>query len=158
MATATVTRRAPAPARLPQASQPRLEVVGPPGRHRFRWSGRHAVALAVTLVLGSLLLVAGTQAYMTQQQVRLGTMEARLAVQSASHRNLELQVAQLSNPSHVVSAAQRQGLVVPSQVTDLPPVSPPASTTHRGSRSSLAKGSTPPPPAVGAQASGGGHR
>jgi hypothetical protein len=108
--------------------------------------------VAVGLVVGSLLLVAGAQAYMTQQQVRLTAVQARLSVQTGNHRDLELRVAQLSNPSHVVSAAQRQGLTVPAQVTDLPPVAPLPSTTHKSHASSSRKTSThsgSPPAASG---------
>jgi hypothetical protein len=95
-------------------------------------------------VVGSLLFAAGAEAYMTQQQVRLSAIQARLAVQVGEHRNLELRVAQLSNPSHVVSAAQRQGLTVPSQVTDLPQVTVPSPTPPRGHRSSSRARATAP--------------
>jgi hypothetical protein len=130
MATATATRRAPAPGRVPESDGPRLRVVGPPSRRRAPWSVRRTLIIAVALVLGSLLLVAGAQAYMTQQQVRLTQIESRLAVQSGEHRDYELRVAELSNPAHVVRSAQSQGLTVPSQVTDLPEVTiPPAKPT-----------------------------
>jgi hypothetical protein len=97
------------------------------------------VAVAVALVLGSLLFVAGAQAYLTQQSVRLGQVQTQLAAASGEHRNLEWRVAQLSNPAHVVRAAQRQGLTVPSQITDLPPVTvPPVVATHPAPHSSAA--------------------
>jgi hypothetical protein len=87
--------------------------------------------VAAVLVLGSLLIVAGAQAYMTQEQVRLTQVQARLATQVGEHHDLELRVAQLSNPAHIVGAAQHQGLTVPTQVTDLTPVSFPSTvTTH----------------------------
>ncbi|MHB8329595.1 MAG: hypothetical protein ACYDD6_08240 [Acidimicrobiales bacterium] len=70
--------------------------------------------------MGSLLAVAGAEAYITQGQVRLARLEQQLNTQQADHRDLELQVAQLENPSSIVSQAQQHGLTVPSQVTDLP--------------------------------------
>lgn len=131
MATASAPRRAPAPNRGPDASRPRLQVVGPPSRRRAPWSVRPTLMVAAVLVLGSLLIVAGAQAYMTQEQVRLTQVQARLATQVGEHHDLELRVAQLSNPAHIVGAAQHQGLTVPTQVTDLTPVSFPSTvTTH----------------------------
>jgi len=148
MATASAPRRAPAPSRRPDASRPPLRVVGPPTRRRAAWSHRAPAVVAVVLVLGSLLAVAGAQAYMTQEQVRLNQVQARLAAQVGEHHDLELSVAQLSNPAHVVGVAQRQGLTVPRQVTDLPQVTvPPTSTTRR---------SAPPPPTA-APAHRGAH-
>jgi Tfp pilus assembly protein PilW len=95
--------------------------------------------VAAALVLGSLLIVAGVQAYMTQEQVRLTQVQAQLATQVGEHHDLELRVAQLSNPGHIVSAAQHQGLTVPTQVTDLTPVSFPSTvTTHPTATSTAA--------------------
>jgi len=142
MATASAPRRAPAPSRGPAPDRPGLRIVGPPTRRRRSWSVRPSLVIAVALVLGSLLFVAGAQAYLTQQSVRLGQIQARLATQIGVHRDLELRVAQLSNPSHVVSAAQRQGLTVPRQVTDLTQVPlPPASPSHPAHRITRARAS-----------------
>ncbi|MGH9016937.1 MAG: hypothetical protein ACRDY1_04230, partial [Acidimicrobiales bacterium] len=61
MAMASVPRRQAAPERTSAGAQPRLEVVGPPRRRR---SSRPlpTLVIAVSLVLGSLLFVAGAQA------------------------------------------------------------------------------------------------
>ncbi len=160
MATASATRRAPAPSRGPVGDRrPRLEVVGPPTRRRALSSIRPTLVIAAVLVVGSLLFAAATEAYMTQQQVRLSQVQARLAVQAGEHHNLELRVAQLSNPSHVVSAAQRQGLTVPSQVTDLPQVTVPTSTTHRARHSSTrARATAPARQGTSAPAAGAGGK
>jgi hypothetical protein len=131
MATASAPRRAPAPSRGPEAGRPRLQVVGPPRRRRAPRSLRPTLIVAAAHVLGSLLAVAAVQAYMTQEQVRLTQVEARLTTEVGQHHDLELRVAQLSNPAHVVSAAQSQGLVVPSQVTDLTPVTVPPVAGHQ---------------------------
>ncbi len=143
MATASAPRRAPAPGRIPGAERPPLRVVGPPKRRRRAWSLRPTLVVVVALVLGSLLFVAGAQAYLTQQSVRLSQIQARLAAQVSEHRDDELRVAQLSNPSHVVGTAQRQGLTVPRQVTDLIQVTVPTTiaTTHRTRRGSPARAS-----------------
>jgi hypothetical protein len=78
--------------------------------------------LAVALAVGSLLAVAGADAYLTQGQVRLTRLQEQLNAQLGQHRNLELGVAQLEQPAGVLSEAQKEGLVVPGDVTDLPQV------------------------------------
>jgi cell division protein FtsL len=145
-----------APQGRPDASPPRLRVVGPPTRRRAPWSLRPTLFVVVGLVLGSLLLVAGAQAYMTQEQVRLTNVQTQLATQAAEHHDLEYRVAQLSNPAHIVAAAQSQGLTVPSQVTDLTPVTVPP-VTHPAS-SSKTKTTTPAHSGPRARASGAGGR
>lgn len=89
------------------------------------------MVLALVLVVGSLLLVAAAQAYLTQGQVRLAHLQQQLTNEEAQHRDLELQVARLEDPSQVVSRAQQQGLTVPAQVTDVPLV---PTTTAGGGR------------------------
>ena len=115
--------------RGPAPGRPRLRVVGPSGRRRPPWPRRRVVVVAATLVVGSLLAVAGAQAWMTQEQVRLGAVQARLDTEVGQHRTLEYRLAQLSNPSQVVATAQQQGLTVPRSVevvpaTTVPPVPP----------------------------------
>jgi hypothetical protein len=85
--------------------------------------------------MGSLLAVAGAQAYMTQEQVRLGSVQARLSSQIGEHRNLELRLAQLSNPSHIVGVAQQQGLTAPSTIEDVPATTTPPPPPSHGRRS-----------------------
>lgn len=142
MTDAFATPGAPAPGRSPESDRPRLRVVGPPSRRRAPWSVRPTLVVVVVLVLGSLLAVAGAQAYLTDQSVRLGAVQTRLAAASQEHSDLEWQVAQLSNPAQVVSTARRQGLTVPMQVTDLPQVTipPAAPTTHPTSPSASSTG------------------
>jgi cell division protein FtsL len=94
--------------------------------------------VALVLVVGSLLAVAGAQAYLTQGQVRLARLQQQLTNEEARQRDLQLQVARLEDPSHVVGQAQQQGLSVPNQVTDLPLVpsapSTAVATTATGGR------------------------
>jgi cell division protein FtsL len=88
------------------------------------------MVVSLVLAVGSLLSVADAQAYLTQGQVRLARLQQQLTGEQARHRDLELQVADLEDPSQVVNKAQQQGLTVPAQVTDLPLVATPASLAH----------------------------
>lgn len=122
MAAATAparTRRAPAPARHPGPRRPPLRAVGP-RRRRSRRTRRSPLVLALGTVLASLLAVGGAHAYLTAGQVRLARLQQQLESAQTTERGLEVQVAQLEDPSRVVNQAQQQGLTVPSQVTDLP--------------------------------------
>jgi cell division protein FtsL len=65
-------------------------------------------------------MVAGADAYLTQGQVRLTRLQQQLSTELGRHHDLEMNLAQLSNPTAVVSAAQQDGLQAPGQVTDLP--------------------------------------
>jgi cell division protein FtsL len=78
------------------------------------------VALFVLLVVGSLLLVAGARAYLTQGQVRLTRLQDQLQYQASEHSDLQLRVAELENPTNVLSQGQKQGLVEPTSVSDIP--------------------------------------
>jgi hypothetical protein len=117
-------RRAPAPARQPVAGRAPLRVVGPRRRQPQR-ARRSPLVLALSTVLASLLAVGGAHAYLTAGQVRLARLQQQLDSAQTTERGLEVQVAQLENPSRVVGQAQQQGLTVPTQVTDLPLVGGP---------------------------------
>ncbi|HTZ08048.1 MAG TPA: hypothetical protein VMB72_03185 [Acidimicrobiales bacterium] len=78
-------------------------------------------------MLLSLLAVVGANAYLTQGQVRLTNLQSQLGSASGTYRDLELRLGQLENPSQVVSRASSDGLSPPSRVTDLTPVTDPAS-------------------------------
>jgi cell division protein FtsL len=85
---------------------------------------RRTAAVCGVIVLVSLLMVVAASAYMTQGQVRLTRLQGQLTAVLGQHHDLENRLAQLSNPSRVVSQSQRHGLVPPSQVTDLTQVNP----------------------------------
>ena len=135
MAVATApaqVRVAGAPSHVPDfPPQPRLPLETP-GRRPPHRSLRRTAALCGALVLCSLLMVVAASAYLTQGQVRLTRMQGQLTSELGRYRDLESRVAQLADPSNVVSQAQRHGLTAPSRVTDLPQVNlsqpPPTST------------------------------
>ena len=116
--------RALSPARPPDRSPPPLKVVEPPRPRRRAPRGRRIAVLSIALVVGSLLMVTGADAYLTQGQVRLTRLQQQLGTEFSRHRDLEQQVAELSNPSAVVSAAQQHGFQAPGQVIDLSPAAP----------------------------------
>jgi hypothetical protein len=122
IATAPQRVRAPESSRVPGLSQPPRRAVEAPGRRGPRWSLGRTAAVGGAIVLASLLMVVAASAYMTQGQVRLTRMQGQLTSVLGQHRNLEDQMARLSNPSTVVSQSQSHGLVPPSNVTDLPEV------------------------------------
>jgi cell division protein FtsL len=115
-------RSAPRPTqRVPRRTP--LRAVGSSSSKRHLQRRRRAVLLLCCLLaVGSLLAVVGAHAYLTQGQVRLTRVEQKLDDQVNQQRSLELQVAQLEEPSKVLSQAQQQGLVVPSKVTEVPQV------------------------------------
>ena len=113
-------RRAPASAPAGAPRRPPLRVVRPERRGPSRSRLRPPVALALGSVLASLLAVGAAHAYLTAGQVKLAHIQQELAGAQATERSLQVQVAQLEDPSHVVARAQQQGLTVPTQVTDLP--------------------------------------
>jgi len=112
---------------FPDSTPRPRRVVESPGRGAPRWTlGRTAVLCGV-IVLVSLLLVVAASAYLTQGEVRLTRMQQQLTSELGQHRNLLARAAHLSDPSAVVSQAERHGLTAPSKVTDLPQVKVPTS-------------------------------
>ena len=125
MAMAPSTVRRPAHHRSPDPpGSPTLRVVAE--RHAARPRPRRSRVLGVlaaVLVVGSLLAVAAAHAYLTEGQVSLTRMQHQLQGALTAQRSLEVQVARMEDPSHIVSQAQQQGLTAPSQIGDLQPVS-----------------------------------
>lgn len=130
---AGATVRAPrrAPARQPAGtgtSKAGLRVIA--GRPRRPGPRRPTVLLGVGIVLGSLLAVVGVQAYLVQGQVDLSNLQQTLTTQLTDHRALELRVAQLENPTSIIAEARNDGMVEPSQVSDVPQVTVTAPSAH----------------------------
>jgi hypothetical protein len=146
MAVATSPERvrlASAPARLPDLDRQPRRGLEAPGQRGPRWSLPRTAAVAGVIVLVSLLMVVAAGASMTQGQVRLTRIQAQLTGVLGRHHDLEQRVAKLSDPSGVVSQAQRHGLVAPTNVTDLNQVnvstsSSTASTTPGAGHASVA--------------------
>ncbi len=124
-----MTLSAPVRSRRPAAARQPARAVAPPrragkvvesrSRRSTRGVRRSSAVVAGTIVVTSLLATVAANAYLTQGQVRLARLQQQVAVQINAHRDLELQVAQLEDPSHLVAQAERQGLNAPSQVGDL---------------------------------------
>jgi cell division protein FtsL len=97
---------------------------------RFRWSSRfrpaHRLAfVAATLLVGIFLLVAASQAVVADRQIRIDNLQQQLATSVAQNENLEVQRAALTAPTRIFRIAEHQlGMVAPSQVTYLSPVTP----------------------------------
>jgi hypothetical protein len=132
MAVATSPERArvaPVATRVPDLDRQPRRVTEAPGARGPRWSLPKTAALGGVIILVSLLMVVAAAAYMTQGQVSLTRMQGQLTDVLGRHHLLEDQVATLSNPSRVVSQSQGQGLVAPTNVTDLNQVNPSGSST-----------------------------
>lgn len=116
---------------LPAPRRPDLGVVRPAPRRRRRWSPRRRAGLVAAVIAGgSLLSVVAAQADLAENQVHLTHLQQRLDTDLATHRDLELRVAQLQDPSSVIGQAQQHGLGPAGPITDVPqvPVGPPAAS------------------------------
>ena len=80
-------------------------------------------------MLLSLLAVAGAQTFLAQGQVRLTGLQAEVQAAQTKRLDLELQIANEEQPSAVMAAARQLGLIVPSEITDLPAVTLPSSSS-----------------------------
>jgi len=81
------------------------------------------------VVVASLLMVVASSAYLTQGQVRLTRVQQQLNSALGQHSDLEARVAQLADPSTVISQAQLHGLTAPTKETDLPQATTPKTST-----------------------------
>ncbi len=75
------------------------------------------------MVVASLLAIVVAQAFLTNGQVRLSTLQHELALEQSAHRRAELAVAGLETPSRIVGAATSSLHMVHPNVTELPYVS-----------------------------------
>jgi hypothetical protein len=86
-------------------------------------SRRLLSVVSVSMVVAALLAVVVAQAFLTNGQVRLSTLQHDLALEQSSHRQAELAVAELETPSRIVGAATNGLHMVHPSVTELPYVS-----------------------------------
>jgi len=128
---ASPERRDPRRTGAPDPSRqrrPPLRVVEPARRARRRPLRRVAgsrvlVALAATLVVGSLLSVVVADAVVDQGQVRLSGIDAQITAAQAEHGRLELSIAEQSAPTRVVAEATQLGMAPAGTISELPQVS-----------------------------------
>ncbi len=78
--------------------------------------------LSALLVVGSLLAVVIGDALLAEGQVRLSSVQDRVAAASAAEKALQASVAEKAAPPVVVGQAEGEGLVAPTQVVYLPRV------------------------------------
>ena len=128
-----------------------------PGRIGRLFANRRRVLniVSLSMIVASLLAVVVAQAFLTNGQVRLSTLQHDLSLEQSAHRQAELAVSGLETPSRIVGAATSQGMVHPAAVIELPyvslstplptpnvtpaPAAPPATSTA-GTSSSTAGG------------------
>ncbi len=112
-------RATPGPSRRPPL---RLFEAAPrrrPGTRRLRRSTKWLAAL---LIVGSLVAVVVGDTLMAEGQVRLSATQQQLAAAVAVQKAAQVAVAEKAAPPVVVSQAEAQGLVEPTQVVYLPHV------------------------------------
>jgi len=117
-------RAAAVPQSRPAARRPPLRVFEPEPRRSARGglSRRGYLAVAVVLVVGSLLVVVVGDTMVAQGQVRLARIQSAIDAQLATQKSIQSEVAQLAAPVRVVSQGIHLGLTAPAQVVDLPQV------------------------------------
>jgi len=89
------------------------------GRARLR---RSTMWLSCLMVVGSLLAVVVGDTLLAQGQVRLSSLQHQVAAAEAVQKASQVAVAERAAPPVVVSQAEAQGLVAPTQVVYLPHV------------------------------------
>ena len=129
---ATTARHLPLsePSPRPEAtepSRPRLDVVD---RSAARSRAAHRQAnllrlIGVMLVVGALAVTAAAHTFVASDQQRIDALQAQLSQNLAQEQNLQIARAELESPQRVLAIAEHQlGMVAPSSVTYLAPVSP----------------------------------
>lgn len=115
----------PAPSR-PDASRPRLRLVDNAQVEvavRRRRARRLLAAAGVVVVL-AVLALAGVNAVLVSNQVRLDALDEQVIEAQARHQALRLEVATLEAPERVVAVAtEHLGMVPPESVTYVQPAS-----------------------------------
>ena len=123
-ATSAARRATAAPHARPASRRPPLRIFEPePRRSTRRGPSRRAyIWFAVTLVVGSLLVVVVGDAMVAQGQVRLAGIQTKIAALQTTQKAMQTEVAQLAAPDRVVAQGIALGLTAPAQVIDLPQV------------------------------------
>ncbi len=111
------------PAR-PDATRPRLRLVDNTRLEiaARRRRARRSLVVAGVLAVAALLALAGVNAVLVSNQVRLDALEQQVVEAQARHQALRLEVATLEAPARVVSTAtDRLGMVPPERITYVQP-------------------------------------
>ncbi|MEJ7584623.1 MAG: hypothetical protein WKF43_11185 [Acidimicrobiales bacterium] len=141
-------RVGPQPAAAPRTSpptRPDLHVVEV-ARH-----GRAGIygAITVAVIFGTLFLNAGFHTVLVSGQQRLDSLNDRVVEAEKRNQSLRLEVAGLESPGRIVEAAQRDAMVLPSEVHWLSPGPDPrsavASTSERVAPTTTAASPAPGP-------------
>lgn len=90
-----------------------------------RRKARIIMGAAMAVVIAGLLMVAGLQAIVASNQIRLDQMNQNLSSAVSTNQSLQLQRAELDAPSRILwIATHRLGMITPLQFTYLPAVDP----------------------------------
>jgi cell division protein FtsL len=117
------------------ASRPRrpsLRIVRSRREKKPAQRGRLVEIVALVLVVASLLAVVIGQAVLANDQVQMSALQHELSLEQSTHRQAELQVANLETPRRIVGDATKAGMVHPAQVIELPyvPLNAPIATPN----------------------------
>lgn len=116
-------RRRPSHVPAPRRSAPREgpRAVGPRARVRRR-SHRVGFAIAATVLLAPMVLgIAGLNALLAQQALRIEETERRIESLGLEHRELVHEQARLSAPGRIAAWARRNGMRLPDDIRPLHP-------------------------------------
>lgn len=103
---------------VPKHLPPRLQVVDEASRRRIVRFRRTAIAFALMTILALLATVA-FHVELAQKQFELEGVERATEVEQARYTDLRLRLAEAQAPERIIAAAQKFGLVAPSEVTYL---------------------------------------
>ncbi len=112
--------------------------------------GRIIEIVALALVVGSLVAVVIGQAVLANDQVQISALQHELSLEQSTHRQAELQVANLETPRRIVGDATKAGMVRPAQVIELPyvPLNAPIATPNVTAAPAPTTTTTTTPPAT----------
>ena len=86
---------------------------------------RRLIALSGGIVVTALFAVAGAQALVASEQLRIDKVDQSLSTVVAANENLQLRRAQLAAPARILQIAQTKlHMIIPAEVNYLNPVDP----------------------------------
>ena len=147
--TATARSRRHAASHASRPRRPSLRIVRSRSEKPTQ-RGRILEIVALALVVGSLLAVVIGQAVLANDQVQMSALQHELSLEQSTHRQAELQVANLETPRRIVGDATKAGMVHPAQVIELPyvPLNVPVPTPNVTAAPAPTTTTTTTPPAT----------